>query len=194
MYWPDSYYNGNNNINSTTTKLSNVYTLEDETLVKLMDDYVRKVIDTVNDLDNIMYEVSNETYATSAEWQSHVVDLIHGYEGTKDKQHLVGMTAIIHSDESYNSYLYSSSAHWVSPLGSLSYLDNMPIAADSKPSILTTTMLTVAVEMRRGFGRRLPVVIILSAWTVGDVKHRLGDVSVRLAMGRPTDFAALMDL
>jgi hypothetical protein len=194
LYWPDSYYNGNNNINSTTTKLSNVYTLEDETLVKLMDDYVRKVIDTVNDLDNIMYEVSNETYATSAEWQSHVVDLIHGYEGTKDKQHLVGMTAIIHSDESYNSYLYSSSADWVSPLGSLSYLDNMPIAAVSKPSILDDDHVDGGSRNAAWFWKaftRGHNPIRMDGWGSYD---RVGDEAVRLAMGRARDFAARMDL
>ena len=38
---------------------------------------MKKVIDTVNDLDNVLYEILNEGGATA--WTIHMVDLIHGY-------------------------------------------------------------------------------------------------------------------
>ena len=52
--------------------------------------YIRKVVDAVNDLDNVMYEVSNEAGPYSTEWQSRVVAEIHQYEAGKPKQHPVG--------------------------------------------------------------------------------------------------------
>lgn len=60
--------------------------------------YVRKVIDTVNDLDNVLYEISNESRlldpASSTEnWQTHFIRFIKEYETGKPRQHPVGMTS-----------------------------------------------------------------------------------------------------
>src|SRR5919106_1806926 len=55
--------------------------------------YVRKVIDTVNDLDNVLFEIANEGPETSKEWQYDLIRFIKGYEKKKPKQHPVGMTA-----------------------------------------------------------------------------------------------------
>ena len=45
--------------------------------------YLRKVIDTVNDLDSILYEVMNE--GGNNDWDWWVVDFVHEYEGKKGK-------------------------------------------------------------------------------------------------------------
>ena len=50
--------------------------------------YVRKIIDTVNDLDNVLYEIINEGGATA--WQIHIIDYVHRIERTKARQHPVG--------------------------------------------------------------------------------------------------------
>ena len=42
-------------------------TLVDTAVTKMQDAYVRQVIDAVNDLDNVMYEVSNESTGGNAE-------------------------------------------------------------------------------------------------------------------------------
>lgn len=47
---------------------------------------------TVNDLDNVFYEISNENHPPSTQWQYHMIRLIHDYERSKAKQHPVGMT------------------------------------------------------------------------------------------------------
>ncbi len=39
-----------------------------------------KVIDTVNDLDNVLYETVNEGDGTSVDWQYHMIDFIKSYE------------------------------------------------------------------------------------------------------------------
>jgi hypothetical protein len=54
--------------------------------------YVRKVIDTVNDLDNGLYEIANESPKNSQDWQYHMIEYIKDYEATLPKQHPVGMT------------------------------------------------------------------------------------------------------
>lgn len=76
--------------------------------------YLRKVVDTVNDLNNVMYEVSNESGSPySDDWQFRVIRYVKEYEATKPKQHPVGMTFQFRggTDET----LYRSPADWISP-------------------------------------------------------------------------------
>jgi len=47
----------------------------------LQETYVRKVIDTVNDLDNVLYEITNETAIFSKDWQYHMVKYIKSLSG-----------------------------------------------------------------------------------------------------------------
>ena len=42
-------------------------------VVALQEAYVRQVVDTVNDLDNVLYEVSNEAGVYSTKWQYHMI-------------------------------------------------------------------------------------------------------------------------
>ncbi|MBI4907367.1 MAG: hypothetical protein HY820_27325 [Acidobacteria bacterium] len=75
--------------------------------------YVRKVIDTVNDLDNVLYEIANETHAASTAWQYHMIGYIKGYQSAKPKQHPVGMT--FQYQGGTNKTLEDSPADWISP-------------------------------------------------------------------------------
>ena len=75
--------------------------------------YFRKVIDTVNDLDNVLYEVSNEAGSPySDSWQVRVINYVKQYEATKPKQHPVGMTFQWQGGSDLT--LYSSPADWIS--------------------------------------------------------------------------------
>src|ERR1043166_762649 len=58
--------------------------------------YVRRVIGAVNDLDNVLFEIANETNASAdtLAWQNHMVDVVHTAEQARPKQHPVGMTAM----------------------------------------------------------------------------------------------------
>ena len=69
-----------------------VHTLDIQAITRIQEAYVRKVIDTVNDLDNVIYEISNESHGDSTEWQYHFVRFIHEYEENKPKQHPVWMS------------------------------------------------------------------------------------------------------
>ncbi|MCC6391206.1 MAG: hypothetical protein IT167_11440 [Bryobacterales bacterium] len=82
-------------------------------ITRLQEAYVRKVIDTVNDLDNVLFEISNECRnpEVSSLWQYHMIRFIKEYERSKPKQHLVGMT----DNGGDNSALFASPADWISP-------------------------------------------------------------------------------
>ena len=97
--------------------------------------YIRKVIDTVNDLDNVLYEVTNE--GGYKEWDWWVLKTVQEYQKQKPKQHPVGLTA--HGSEG-NDDMLASSADWFSP-GSKDWPDlkTDPRAADGKkPSLVDT--------------------------------------------------------
>jgi hypothetical protein len=79
--------------------------------------YLQKVVDTVNDLGNVMYEVSNEAGPYSTPWQASVISFVKNYEATKLFQHPIGMTFQFSGGS--DSTLFSSDADWVSPSAQL---------------------------------------------------------------------------
>ncbi len=95
---PNSMWDGNpyysaNNINSINTDTdgdgngTEFFTTTNQTWLNYQKAYIRKVIDTVNSLDNVIYEVANEV--TSPAWQEEIVAYIKTYEAGKPKQHLI---------------------------------------------------------------------------------------------------------
>ncbi|MGH7944048.1 MAG: DUF6298 domain-containing protein [Opitutaceae bacterium] len=95
--------------------------------------YIRKVVETVNDLDNVLYEVINE--GGEKEWDWWVATTIRDAERTRPRQHLIGITG--HGAERLDSML-ASPADWISP-GSRDGFGNDPPAWDGrKVSILDT--------------------------------------------------------
>ena len=105
--------------------------------------YVRKVIDTVNDLDNVLYEISNESGVYSTSWQYDMINYIKSYESGKAMQHPVGMT--FQWPDGNNNNLFSSPADWISPNPSAAspydYMYNPPPADGSKVVISDTDHL-----------------------------------------------------
>ena len=63
-YHPYNVKNNINGINGDPSNTGNGYTIqttsEPAAVLQAQQAYVRKVIDTVNDLDNVLYEISNE--------------------------------------------------------------------------------------------------------------------------------------
>ncbi len=107
---------GSNNINGVNdgggTASQNLSVVPANVLAA-QDAYVRKVVDTVNDLPNVLYEISNESGSYSTGWQQHMIALIKSYEVTKLFQHPVGFT--FQYSGGTDAALYASSADWVSP-------------------------------------------------------------------------------
>ena len=105
-------------------------------ITELQDAYVRKVIDTVNHLDNVLYEISNESHNASAQWQSRMVAYIRSHQSGKPNQHPIGMT--VEYPDGSNSRLFESTADWISPKGSL---DPRPPSDGSKVILADTDHL-----------------------------------------------------
>jgi len=100
--------------------------------------YVRKVIDSVNDLDNVLYEITNEDNGgpKNTEWQYHIIEFIKKYEAGKPRQHPVGMT--VQWPEGSNRLLFDSPADWISPNSGGGFQTDPP-AADGSKVILNDT-------------------------------------------------------
>ena len=116
-------------------------------LLHIQEGYVRKVIETVNDLDNVLFEIINEGGGTS--WQYHMIRFIKQTESTMKKQHPVGMT---HRGDKMqqNKDLFESPADWISPnahpypwkLGDSSIMSSFktdPPQTDGEKVVLTDT-------------------------------------------------------
>jgi hypothetical protein len=128
--WDGHPYNSKNNINGVYGDMNGdgegdeTHTLMISRITRLQEAYVRKVVDTLNDLDNVLWEISNESHTGSIEWHYHMIRFIKKYEATKPRQHPVGMT----SSPISNPPLFAGPADWISPNGK-SYLNDPP---DSK--------------------------------------------------------------
>jgi len=140
--WKGHPFHAENNVNGINGDASGdgkgfeIHTLAVPAVTALQEAYVRKVIDTVNDLDNVLFEISNENHPPSTKWQYHFIDYIHRYEKRKPKQHPVGMTFQYKGGS--NSTLFESPADWISPNPEGGYRDNPP-AADASKVILNDT-------------------------------------------------------
>ena len=113
-----------------------IHELATKAVTAVQEAYVRKVIDTVNGLDNVLYEISNENHPPSTEWQYHMIRFIKGCEKAKPKQHPVGMT--FQYGGGSNKTLFDSPADWVSPNPDGGYRDDPP-AADGRKVVLNDT-------------------------------------------------------
>lgn len=139
---PMSKHNNINNIDGdpeNTGRMFATHGLKYPEITAIQESYVQKVIDTVNDLDNVLYEITNESGAYSVQWQYHFINFIHNYEKQKTKQHPVGMT-FPHSrtEKGSNQDLFDSPADWISPNPEGGYKDDPP-PSDGTKVILTDT-------------------------------------------------------
>lgn len=80
--------------------------------------YVKKMVDELDGYDNILYEISNESWSGSQDWQYRVIDTIKAYELRKPKQHPVGMSVEYPGGD--NAELFASHADWISVNGTAS--------------------------------------------------------------------------
>jgi len=140
--WFSHPFNAANNINSINGdknadgKGTETHTLHDPVVTALQEAYVKKVIETVNDLPNVIYEISNEDKEDTTPWQNHMADLIHDYESTDGRQrHPVWISAFGWGvDMLSNNHLYSTHAEIISPtnLGGENYDTDPPASGGGK--------------------------------------------------------------
>jgi hypothetical protein len=105
----------------------------------LQEAYLRKVVDTLHDLPNVLWEVANESsgggsvdqsfadmlgldeppdWGDSTEWQYWVINFVKQYEQVRGyEKHPIGMTMQfpVPDESKVNDPLYASAADWISP-------------------------------------------------------------------------------
>ncbi|HXH48133.1 MAG TPA: DUF6298 domain-containing protein [Terriglobia bacterium] len=106
----DGYVSGRKGTGSITMTAPNAITA-------FQDAYVDKVIDTLNDLPNVLWIVSEEAPSDSLWWNQHLISHIRAYESGKPHQHPIGLAALI---DGLDAVLYNSQADWVAPAARVS--------------------------------------------------------------------------
>jgi len=140
--WDRHPYNAKNNCNGIGSNDNglDVYSLSNPAMLQYQERLVIKVIDTLNDLDNLLFEIVNEIDNTpeAVKWHYHMVEFAKKYESTKPKQHVVGMTSVGGSMD--NSVLFAGPADWISPgYGRDGEYKYNPPAADGSKVIINDT-------------------------------------------------------
>jgi hypothetical protein len=115
---------------------SDVHTLRVPEITRLQEAYVQKVVETVGDLDPVLWEISNESPRESVPWQYH---LIHSLRGIDPHRHPIGMTATFPGNR--NEDLFNSPADWISPGNKGGWRRNPPPADGRKVVIVDTDHL-----------------------------------------------------
>jgi len=208
--WPYHPFHRDNNVNGVDGdrdgdgqgKEVHTWLGDDHPVTKRQRAYVRNVIDAVGDLDNVLYEIANESHNGSLDWQGRMVELIHAYERGRPKQHPVGITVTFGDSwqAGLNQRLEKSPAEWISPnreaAGGYSYRDNPP-PSDGGKVILTDTDHYYGIKCKdyswawKSFCRGHNL-LYMDMWTVeqDDPKRQL----VRRALGHVRRYAERMDL
>jgi hypothetical protein len=86
-------------------------------ITAIQDAYVKKMIDTLNDLPNVLWIVSQEAPRNSVWWNSHLIALTRSYEAGKPYQHPIGLGAL---DSDKDTTLLNSDADWIAPSARIS--------------------------------------------------------------------------
>jgi Putative collagen-binding domain of a collagenase len=97
-------------------------------ITDFQDAYVRKVIDTLNDLPNVLWIVSEEAPAKSGWWNSHLISVARSYETGKPWQHPIGYAVQANNDD---AAILNSDADWIAPSAKISPTTS---CGDGRPS------------------------------------------------------------
>jgi len=90
-------------------------TLQDPKVLAIQKAYVRKVVETANPFENVLYEICNEGGVQSHAWQEYLIGYIRELESGMPLQHPIGQTGGMGTS---NRQMHESSADWVAPDGS----------------------------------------------------------------------------
>jgi hypothetical protein len=101
----DGYVKGKHGTAAVTMTAPNAIT-------RVQDAYVEKVIDTLNDLPNVLWIVSEEAPPDSTWWNDHQIAHIRAYEAGKPHRHPIGYATLV---QSWDVVIYDSDADWVAP-------------------------------------------------------------------------------
>lgn len=92
--WDVSPFNVRNNVNEIgSCPREEVLTLKHPELVKIQEDFVRKIAHELNDFDNLYYEICNEPYVRNVpqEWEHRMLAILRETEKDLPRQHLISL-------------------------------------------------------------------------------------------------------
>lgn len=208
--WFGHPFNARNNVNGVDGDRNGdgwgleFHSLAVPAVTALQKAYVRKVVDTVNDLDNVLYEIANESLPQSQDWQNELINTIKSYQATKPKQHPV-LTSHSWPDQD-NAVLFASPADAVAPGKKTDedYLNDPPSATGKKIVIadfdhispFTRDPRTVWKNFLRG---NHPLIfdthLVPFDWESGKLVPDDGTYEpIRWAVGQTREYANKMDL
>jgi hypothetical protein len=134
------FHRGNNvngidpDLNRDGTLLE-LYTLRLPAVRRFQEAYVRRVLATVGDLDNVLYEIANESGLFSVPWQYHMIRFVRRQEAARGRRHPIGMS-YVHGDQAGRT-LRRSPADWIAPYG-FNHLTDPPVATGRKVVVSDT--------------------------------------------------------
>jgi uncharacterized protein DUF6298 len=113
--WGRHPFNRRNNVNGVDGDPdargdgADVHSLRVPEINRLQETYVAKVVETVGGLDQVLWEISNESPGSSIDWQSHLVRHLRSL----GVRHPIGITPCFPGNR--NEALFRSPADWISP-------------------------------------------------------------------------------
>jgi hypothetical protein len=144
--WERHPFNRRNNVNGIDGDPgargdgSDVHTLRIPAVTRLQETYTTKVVETVEDLDHVLWEISNESPGTSRDWQYHLIRHLRSADAGR---YLIGMTACFPGNR--NEDLFRGPADWISPGNSRGlgggWRRDPPLADGSKAVLVDTDHL-----------------------------------------------------
>src|SRR6266850_2736263 len=92
---------GSNNVNGIHdgSGIKSVTMSAPNAITGIQDALVRKLIDTLNDLPNVLWIVSQEAPPGSVWWNNHVISLARAYEAGKPLQHPIGFGVLADNND-----------------------------------------------------------------------------------------------
>jgi hypothetical protein len=200
--WLSHPMNAANNINDVEGdkngdgKGIEIHQLAKKRVTKVQEAYLRWLVTGLNEFDNLLYEVSNETHTSSTDWQYHIIRTVKEIEAGLPKQHPVGMT--FQASKGKNQALFDSPADWISPNPEGGFRDNPPDVKGAKVVLSDTDHLWGiggdAVWVWKTFTRGLNPIFMdtYDATVLGKVRPQ--DDGPRRAMGRALALSRRIDL
>jgi hypothetical protein len=111
----DGYpFTGSNNVNGINDggAQQSLTMTAPNAITAIQDAYVEKVIDTLNDLPNVLWIVSEEAPTNSTWWNNHQIAHIRAYEAGKPYQHPIGYGTLADLGD---AVVTNSDADWIAP-------------------------------------------------------------------------------
>jgi hypothetical protein len=143
--WPNHPMNPANNVQGVDGdengdgKGIEIHQLAKKHVTEIQEAYLRWLVTGLNEFDNLLYEVSNETHPSSTEWQYHVIRYVKQVESSLPKQHPIGMT--YQNRRGKNQTLLESPADWISPNSEGGFRDDPPDLQGAKVVLSDTDHL-----------------------------------------------------